>query len=116
MYVSKPGSFYALRGDVRDEVECSKIGWCLLMEGRLLVTNLTTVIDRCVGVFPLPARLRIQQAARVANQVTTTLGESCLVGSIFAANVWTAILPPLIRKVSAANTMSADAQFACHTM
>lgn len=36
--------------------------------------------------------------------------------AIFAANVWTAILPSLIRNVSVPNTMSADAQFACHTM
>jgi len=36
-------------------------------------------------------------------------------GSIFGANVCTAILPFLIRNVSAANTTFADAQFACHT-
>jgi hypothetical protein len=48
--------------------------------------------------------------------VRTTLGESGIFAAIFAANVWTAILPSLIRNVSVPNTMSADAQFACHTM
>jgi len=65
-------------------------------------------------------RLRLSAAAHGARDGLAAppwddVGQCYFFGSIFGANVWTAILPFLIRNVSAANTMFADAQFACHT-